>query len=120
MKREPISAATVSSGLIAGTALALILVPVAFALSGDPQLKLLVQMEATAEPVAAGSAPRVARVAPLIEELSCFGCHNIERYQTAEKFSHEEHDRSGHCHVCHAFTGHAESVIRKEACVECH
>ena len=119
MKRGTRSVATVSSGLFVGGALAVLLVPVAFALSDNPELQVLVKTDES-HPSPAARPPRVARVKPRIEELSCFGCHNIERYRTAEKFSHDQHRKSGHCHVCHAFTGHAESVIRKESCVECH
>jgi hypothetical protein len=119
VKRATRSAATVSSGLFVGGALAVLLVPVGFAVSGSPELQVLVELEESHPPPAATTS-RATRAKPRIEELSCFGCHNIEHYQTAEKFPHKQHRKSGHCHVCHAFTGHAESVIRKEACVECH
>lgn len=38
------------------------------------------------------------------------------------EFSHTLHDEEvgGHCHVCHAFTGHFQVTIRKGTCDGCH
>lgn len=57
-----------------------------------------------------------------VELLPCFGCHNIERYRTGEKFPHKTHleEGIGHCHMCHAFSGHFQVTIRRETCEECH
>jgi hypothetical protein len=55
-----------------------------------------------------------------IEDLPCFGCHNIERYKEGEEFSHSKHRNVGHCHVCHAFEGHFQVTIRRKTCEGCH
>ena len=57
-----------------------------------------------------------------VETLPCFGCHNIERYRTGDEFPHETHKEEGigHCHMCHAFSGHFQVTIRRETCEECH
>lgn len=73
-----------------------------------------------------------------LEQLPCFGCHNIEHYrkgkpkpvvpakedgdEPSKEFSHTLHQQEGvgHCHMCHAFEGHFRVVIRKETCAGCH
>ena len=73
-----------------------------------------------------------------LERLPCFGCHNIEHFRKGKpkplvqpgaaagepkpEFSHTLHQDEGvgHCHMCHAFEGHFQVVIRKETCAGCH
>ncbi len=55
-----------------------------------------------------------------VEDLPCFGCHNVERYREGEEFAHSKHENVGHCHVCHAFEGHFQATIRRKTCEGCH
>lgn len=77
-------------------------------------------------PVAQGDAPKVRpseqpwERGDSLDKLRCFRCHNIERYRNGEDFSHEAHEDVGHCHVCHAFEGHFQAVIRRQVCEDCH
>ena len=93
-------------------------------LPGDPVVK---SRSAPARP-----APR----RPRLEELPCFACHNIRRYrsgsgaQAGERsavagraaFPHALHREEGvgHCHSCHAITGHFQMRVRKDTCAQCH
>lgn len=58
----------------------------------------------------------------VLEKLACFTCHNIGKYQKGKKMPHALHKEEGvgHCHTCHAFSGHFKVSVRKEACEECH
>lgn len=85
-----------------------------------------------------------------LARLPCFGCHNLEHYRKGKpalanapaatatdddegeaegedgppkgEFSHTLHAQEGvgHCHVCHALTGHFHVTMRKETCEACH
>ena len=57
-----------------------------------------------------------------LESLPCFRCHNLGRYHKGKDFSHDQHREEGvgHCHVCHAFSGHFEVVVRRGTCDGCH
>lgn len=54
-----------------------------------------------------------------LERLSCFGCHELSAYLEGDDFPHVEHEQL-HCHVCHAFQGHAEAFVREDSCEACH
>ncbi|MBI5494171.1 MAG: cytochrome c3 family protein [Deltaproteobacteria bacterium] len=90
---------------------------------------LAVAMQEVGEKLAAGggtlvapahAAPARAARTPILDNLSCFECHNRARYDKGEKFSHKDHEDAGHCHTCHAFTPHFSWSIRKKSCLDCH
>ncbi len=85
--------------------------------------------------------PPGAVSATMLERLPCFECHSLSHYlegappgpadeatETDDEgppsgpFSHALHadEEVGHCHMCHAFTGHFQVVTRQETCAECH
>jgi hypothetical protein len=66
---------------------------------------------------AAGAEPEIR-----LDSLTCFGCHDYAAFREGEDFPHVEHVEGGgvHCHVCHAFSGHAEVHTREDACEACH
>jgi len=67
----------------------------------------------------AADATEKESVGTTLERLSCFGCHELSAYIEGDDFPHVEHEKL-HCHVCHAFQGHAEAIVREDSCEECH
>lgn len=128
------SFASGASGLLAVAALAVLLVPLGVGFAGDPQLQRFARLEderpaAKESPVGTAPLPATSGSAVKkveVEKLSCFGCHNIERYrqgkdlEAEDNFSHDQHRKVGHCHLCHAFDAHAAAPIREDACAGCH
>ncbi len=109
------------------------------------QTALRAQVAAGGHPAAVAAEAAPKKAATRLERLPCFGCHNIEHYRKGkpkaaaaaagapegkptEEFSHTLHqeENAGHCHVCHAFEGHFQVTIRKDArkgresCGNCH
>lgn len=117
MKLPPASAL---SGAVVGMALAVLLLPLALATASHPDLRRLASIEQASHEVPADGLRTSSPSLPKVDELNCFGCHNIERYHTGQTLPHDRHSRAGHCHVCHAFSGHTSASVREEACEECH
>lgn len=120
-----------SIAIAVGVVAAMVMVGLAVQTALDTQ-------SAAANPQAAVAAPAHKPSGTLLERLPCFGCHNIEHFRKGNpkaqiqagtaadepkaEFSHTLHEGEGvgHCHMCHAFEGHFQVVIRKETCAGCH
>lgn len=66
--------------------------------------------------------PILAARLPQREELVCFPCHSLVRFEKGPPFAHAfaAHRGAGHCHLCHQGQHHEGRAIDRGACLSCH
>jgi hypothetical protein len=59
---------------------------------------------------------------PNREDLVCFPCHSLQKFEKGPPFAHgtQAHLAAGHCHACHQGSGHEPREIDPSACLACH
>jgi len=89
-------------------------------------LALLLAAAACTPPPAPPPAPKPAATLasrkPKREDLVCFPCHSLLKFEKGPPFPHTlaAHRAAGHCHTCHQGTGHEPREIDRAACLACH
>ena len=68
------------------------------------------------------AAPALTARVPRRDDLVCFPCHSLQKFDKGPPFAHgtQAHLAVGHCHACHQGTGHEPREIDTSACRACH